>query len=278
MARPSILKTDAGLPPTEKVVVYNEQGKPLEVEVARERPLTIYLDKFEIVTLMTLGAYPELLVLGYLRNQGLVSSLDELVAVEVDWDVEAAAVTTRNRSTDHLPAKLEKRIVTSGCGQGTLFGELLEQIEPVPPHTVRQSAVYELLKNMREFNEIYKRAGGVHGCALCHGPEVLFFCEDVGRHNAVDTIAGYMWLEGITGPDKILYTTGRVTSEMALKAAQMGIPVVLSRSSANAAAVEIARRAGMTIIARAKGRQFLVYHGAENVVYDASPPSTTLNR
>lgn len=271
MARPEILKTDAGQPPTERLQVCNERGELEEVEVARERPLTLYLDKFEIVTLMTLGSHPELLVLGYLKNQGLVSSLDEIVAVEVDWEVEAAAVTTRHRSTDHLPAKLAKRIVTSGCGQGTLFGELLDHVEPVGPYTVRQSVIYELLRNMRDYNEVYKRAGGVHGCALCWGSEVLFFCEDVGRHNAVDTLAGYMWLEGIAGQDKILYTTGRLTSEMVLKAAQMQVPVLISRSSANAAGVEIARRAGMTLIGRAKGRQFLVYHGAENLIYDAIP-------
>ncbi len=270
----NIRMTNAGLAVAIPVIAYDEQGQPQAKEIAAERALTIYLDKYEIVTLMTLGSHPELLTLGYLRNQGLVDRLEEIEAVQVDWEVEAAAVTTYRKQIEHLQSKLVRRTVTTGCGQGTVFGRLQAQLQQIrlPKVTVRQSTVYELLANLRQYNEVYKRAGAVHGCALCRGSEILFFCEDVGRHNAVDTIAGYMWLNSIDGQDKIFYTTGRLTSEMVIKAAQMEIPVLLSRSGITQMGLEMARQAGITLIARAKGHYFLVFNGWENVIYDATPP------
>jgi FdhD protein len=266
--------TDFSLPVAVSVTAYDEQGQACAKEIAAERALTIYLDKQEIVTLMTLGSHPELLVLGYLRNQNLVERLEEIESIQVDWEVEAAAVTTRAQRTEHLREKLAQRTVTTGCGQGTVFGQLKEKLEKirVPQVQVRQSALYALLENLRQYNEVYKRAGAVHGCALASlAGEILFFCEDVGRHNAVDAIAGYMWLNAIEGRDKIFYTTGRLTSEMVIKAAQMEIPVLLSRSGITQMGLDLARQAGIFLIARAKSRHFLVFNGWENLVYDAPP-------
>ncbi len=271
---PKIRMTNAGLAVTATATAYDEHGQAQLKEIAAERALTIYLDKCEIVTLMTLGSHPELLALGYLRNQNLVERLEEIESVQVDWEVEAAAVTTHTRQTGHLWEKLAQRTVTTGCGQGTVFGQLKEKLEKirVPQVKVRQSALYALLENLRQYNEVYKRAGAVHGCALCSlEGDILFFCEDVGRHNAVDAIAGYMWLNAVGGRDKIFYTTGRLTSEMVIKAAQMEIPVLLSRSGLTQMGLDLARQAGITLIARAKGRHFLVFNGWENLVYDAPP-------
>lgn len=269
-----IRMTAAGLAVAVPVTAYDEQGRPCPKEIAVERALTVYLDKYEIVTLMTLGSHPELLTLGYLRNQGLVERIEDIEAVQVDWEVEAAAVTTRTKHTAHLQEKLAQRTVTTGCGQGTVFGQLKQKLEHirVPQVAVCQSTVYALLENLRQYNEVYKRAGAVHGCALCSQKgEILFFCEDVGRHNAVDAIAGYMWLNAIEGRDKIFYTTGRLTSEMVIKAAQMEIPVVLSRSGITQMGLDLARQAGITLIARATGKHFLVYTGWQNLIYDAPP-------
>jgi len=270
---PAPQMTDAGLEAALPVTAYDEHGRPVSRDIAAERPLTLYLDRREIVTLMTLGTQPELLVLGYLRNQGLVRQLSDIAAVQVDWEVEAAAVTTRSGKTDALDEKLHHRVVTTGCGQGTVFGRLqenLRQIRLTPP-PLRQSTLYELLGNLRHHNEVYKQAGAVHGCALCRGSDILFFCEDVGRHNAVDAIAGYMWLQDMEGGDKLFYTTGRLTSEMVIKAAQMGIPALLSRSGVTQMGLEMARRTGMILISRAKGKHFLVYNGHERLIYDARP-------
>lgn len=266
-----IRMTNAGLAVAVPVTAYDEQGRLQTKEIAAERALTVYLDKYEIVTLMTLGSHPELLALGYLRNQGLVERLEDIDAIQVDWEVEAVAVTTHKGRTDHLQEKLAQRTLTTGCGQGTVFGRLKQQLQQirVPKVAVRQSTLYALLENLRQYNEVYKRAGAVHGCALCQSSEILFFCEDVGRHNAVDAIAGYMWLNAIDGRDKIFYTTGRLTSEMVIKAAQMEIPVLLSRSGITQMGLDMARQAGITLIARAKGRYFLVFNGWENVIYDA---------
>ncbi|MCX8048607.1 MAG: formate dehydrogenase accessory sulfurtransferase FdhD [Methylohalobius sp.] len=272
--RCAIQMTCAGLAVTTPVTAYDEHGLPQVKEVAAERALTVYLDKYEIVTLMTLGSHPELLTLGYLRNQGLVERLEDIMAVQVDWEVEAAAVTTRGGQTAYLREKLAQRTVTTGCGQGTVFGQIKQKLEQIflPPVRVRQSTLYALLENLRQYNEVYKRAGAVHGCALCsQAGQILFFCEDVGRHNAVDAIAGHMWLNDIEGRDKIFYTTGRLTSEMVIKAAQMEIPVVLSRSGITQMGLDLARQAGITLIARATGRHFLVYTGWENLIYDAPP-------
>ncbi len=274
MSKPEILMTDAGLASSVPATAYDEYGHRRELSLAAERALTIYLDKQEIVTLMTIGTHPELLTLGYLRNQNLVTNLDSIAAVQVDWEVEAVAVTTTSPNLLQMTEKLSHRTVTTGCGQGTVFGRLQEELEQIQlnPVPVKQSTLYALLANLRHYNEVYKQAGAVHGCALCQAGEILFFCEDVGRHNAVDAIAGYMWLEEIKGHDKIFYTTGRLTSEMVIKAAQMGIPVILSRSGTTQMGLEMARKTGITLISRAKGRHFLVLNGMENLIYDAPPP------
>ena len=264
--------SDAGLAPAQAVFAVDEFGHRRETFIAGERPLTLYLNKRELVTLMTLGGYPELLALGYLKNQGLVNRVEDVVSVQVDWDVEAAAVTTRGEVED-LDAKLAHRTVTTGCGQGTVFGDFMESLDQVRLSRVklRQSAIYALLDALKEHNQVYKQAGAVHGCALCAGSEIRMFVEDVGRHNAVDAIAGHMWLEGIEGQDKIFYTTGRLTSEMVIKVAQMRIPILLSRSGITAMGLDLARKVGVIMVARAKGHHFLVYNGIEDLDFDAPP-------
>ncbi len=268
------LLSDAGLRPVHPATVQDETGATREVHIAGEHPLTLYVDKREVVTLMTLGTHPEALVLGFLRNQGLVGDLGELVSVQVDWEVDAAAVTTVG-GRDDWDAKLAKRTVTSGCGQGTQFGNLMEKIEAIrlPRTQVRQSLLYDLLATLGRENTIYKAAGAVHACALCRGTEVLYFVEDVGRHNALDAIAGRMWLDGVDGGDCILYTTGRVTSEMVIKATQMGVPILLSRSGMTHMGLDLGQRVDMLLVARAKGRHFLVFHGAERIEFDAAGTS-----
>jgi FdhD protein len=270
--------TDAGLRPAHAVTAVDEYGDTREGYVAGERPLTLYLDEREIVTLMTLGTHPELLTLGYLLNQRLVPCLESVEAVTVDWDKEAVYVSSFERVAD-LEIKLKHRTVTSGCGQGTVFGRVGEHLERIrlPQVAIAQSRVYTLLDALSEHNEVYRRAGAVHGCALCGfdaggGPEIELFVEDVGRHNAADAIAGYMWLKGVRGADRLFYTTGRLTSEMVIKVAQMGIPVLLSRSGVTFKGLELARTVGVLIIARAKGRHFLIYNGAERIEFDACPP------
>lgn len=265
--------TDAGIDPTIAVEAVDEFRNVREMHIADERPLTIYVDSYEIVTLMTLGRTPELLTLGYLKNQGIVDDIDEIRSVQVDWEVNAAAVTTWSERDD-WKERLGQRIVTTGCGQGTVYGDILEQIEQVelPEVRLRQSDIYALLKNLARFNDVYKSAGAVHGCALCAGTEVAVFIEDVGRHNAVDAIAGQMWLEGTPGHDKLFYTTGRLTSEMVMKVAQMGIPTLLSRSGITQMGLKLARDFGVTLFSRAKGTHFLVYNGAEHIEFDVSLP------
>jgi len=264
--------TRAGLAPTHPVTAIDEHGAARDARVAGERPLTLYVDKREIVTLMTLGTQPEALALGYLRNQGLIERLTDIKAVQADWEAESVVVTT-HRGITGLEARTARRTVTSGCGQGTVFGNIMEKLEHVklPQTQVRQSLIYGLLRSLNSYNEIYRSAGAVHGCALCRGTEVLMFVEDVGRHNAADAIAGHMWLEDLEGGDKIFYTTGRLTSEMVIKTAQMGIPVLLSRSGVTQMGLDLARRLGVMMIARAKGAHFLVYHRAADIVFDAPP-------
>lgn len=255
---------------TESVRVIDEKGESRVVQVACERPLTIYLNKREIVTLMTLGGDPEALVLGYLRNQGFIRRLDEVLAIQVDWEVESAAVVT-DGEPEGLEEKLQQRTVTSGCGQGTMFGSLMDKLAEVslPKAEVKQSTVYGLLHNLNLHNETYKNAGGVHGCAICEDDQVVAFVEDVGRHNAVDTLAGRMWLDGISEQNKTFYTTGRLTSEMVIKVAQMGIPVLLSRSGVTQMGLGLARELGITMLARAKGKHFLVFSGEDTLELDA---------
>jgi len=274
-SRPLPQMTRAGLDAAAPVKMVDENGQPRDGFVAAERALTVYLDKREVVTLMTLGTQPELLVLGWLRNQRLVPDISAVRAIQVDWETESAVITTRD-GVDDLDARLGKRTVTTGCGQGTMFGSLMDDLERIrlPAVTLRQSLIYELLNTLGEHNAVYRQAGAVHGCALCQGSTLLHFVEDVGRHNAVDAIAGQMWLNGTHGHDKIFYTTGRLTSEMVIKVAQMGIPVLLSRSGVTQMGLDLARRTGVTLIARAKGRHFLVYNGAERIEFDAIPPQS----
>ncbi len=265
--------TQAGLEPTLAVEAIDEYQNTRELHIADERPLTIYIDSYEIVTLMTLGTQPELLALGYVRNQGLITDIREIKSVQVDWDVNAVAITTF-ADRDDWKEKLGPRIVTTGCGQGTVFGDVMSQLEQVKikPVTVKQSALYALLKNLSVYNDVYKNAGAVHGCALCKGIEPVVFIEDVGRHNAVDAIAGKMWMEGIEGADKIFYTTGRLTSEMVIKVAQMNIPVLLSRSGITQMGLSLARELSITLLSRAKNKHFLVYHGKEGIEFDVELP------
>ena len=262
----------AGLAPTHAVVAVDEYGATRDMHVAGEQPLALYVDKKEIVTLMTLGTQPEALALGYLRNQGLIERIEDIKSVHADWETEAVVVTTFRGISD-LDKRTARRTVTSGCGQGTVFGNMLEKLErtKLPPVQLNQSTIYGLLHSLNDYNEIYRSAGAVHGCALCRGTDVLIFIEDVGRHNAADAISGHMWLERLDGGDKIFYTTGRLTSEMVIKTAQMGIAVLLSRSGVTQMGLDLARRLGVTIIARAKGKHFLVYNGADTIAFDARP-------
>ena len=261
--------TRAGLKPTRAVLATDEYQNTRELQIAEERPLTLYLDSYEIVTLMTLGTQPEWLALGYVKNQGLISDIREIKSVQVDWDVNAAAITTF-AGRDDWQEKLGPRIVTTGCGQGTVFGDIKEQLENIEirPLTIRQSRLYALLKSLSAHNAVYKSAGAVHGCALCQDTETLLFIEDVGRHNAVDAIAGRLWLESISGADKLFYTTGRLTSEMVIKVAQMRIPALLSRSGITQMGLELARDMNITLLARARNKHFLIYHGRENIEFD----------
>jgi FdhD protein len=269
--------SDAGLRPSHEVVAVDEYGQPRSGFVAGERALTLFLDDREIVTLMTLGTHPEMLTLGYLLNQRLVPCLESVDSVQVDWDKAEVRIETFERISD-LEEKLRHRTVTTGCGQGTVFGRIGEQIEKLrlPRRQIRQSLIYSLLAQINNFNEVYKRAGGVHGCALCSceseaASEIHLFVEDVGRHNAADAIGGFMWLNDIDGTDKWFYTTGRLTSEMVIKVAQMQIPILLSRSGVTYRALELAQTIGVVLIARAKGRHFLVYNGADQISFDAIP-------
>jgi FdhD protein len=268
--RPAL--TQAGLSPTHPVTVVDEYGAPREVFVAGESPLTVYVDGREIVTLMTLGTHPEALALGYLRTQRFVETLEEIRSVEVNWETESVHIHTHH-GVEGWDEKLKRRTVTTGCGQGTVFSCTLDKLYDVrlPAVALRQSTVYRLLDTIRNDNEIYKRAGAVHGCALCQDARSLLFVEDVGRHNAADAIAGYMWLDHLDGGDKIFYTTGRLTSEIVMKVAMMGIPILLSRSGVTQMGLELAQELGVTMIARAKGQHFLVYTGRDQVIFDAPP-------
>jgi FdhD protein len=266
------LLTNAARPSTFTVRAVDETGAARDTPIAGEHPLTLYVDKQELLTLMTLGAAPEALALGYLRNQRLIDRIEDIVSVQVDWDVNAVVIATRNGLAD-LEAKTAKRTKTSGCGQGTMFGDLMEEIDAVrlpAGATLSRATLYALLDRVRLHETIYKQAGAVHGCALAtnepEASEILMFVEDVGRHNAVDAIAGQMWLDRIDGGDKIFYTTGRLTSEMVIKAAQMGIPFLVSRSGLTQMGFEIAQKVGMTMLGRATGRHYLLFAGAERFI------------
>ena len=257
--------TQAARPATITIAAVNERGEVVPTPIAGEHPLTLYLDKREIVTLMTLGGAPEALAIGYLRNQRLVERLEDIAAVQVDWETDSVAVTT-TRSAGDLDARMGRRTVTTGCGQGTVFSDLMDELEHITlPAGARldEATLYGLLDAVRHHESIYKQAGAVHGCALARGTEILMFVEDVGRHNAVDAIAGQMWLDGLDGGDKVFYTTGRLTSEMVIKTAQMGIPFLVSRSGLTQMGYDLASRLGLTMIGRAQGRHYLLFTGAE---------------
>ena len=260
-------------PPTSEINVFDEYENERTFPITGELPLTIYVDKKEIVTLMTLGHYPEALVIGYLRNQGIIDHINQLKSVHVDWSVNTAAVTTNGLDFSKVDNKLEHKIVTSGCGQGTTFGGVMDDLRDnkIKMKTTKQSTIYHLLKLLHDKNEIYRRSGAVHGCALCDDDKILDFVEDVGRHNAVDAIAGHMWLNNIEGEGKIFYTTGRLTSEMVIKVAQMNISTLLSRSGITEMGLNVAKDTQVTLLGRAKGKHFLIYNGKENIVFDAMP-------
>ncbi|HEY7742269.1 MAG TPA: formate dehydrogenase accessory sulfurtransferase FdhD [Burkholderiales bacterium] len=265
--------THAGRPLTFEVEAVNERGERLPTPIAGEHPLTLFLDNREIVTLMTLGQAPEALTIGYLRNQRLVGSIEEIAAVQVDWETDAVAVTTR-KGVKGLRERLKKRTVTTGCGQGTVFGDLMEEIDSIELRNdvkLTEETLYGLLDAVRHRETIYKSAGAVHGCALAEGAEILYFVEDVGRHNAVDAIAGQMWLDRVDGSDKIFYTTGRLTSEMVIKAAQMRIPFLVSRSGLTEMGHQIASRVGITMIGRAVTKHYLLFTGKHRFVKTVMP-------
>ena len=256
-----------------EIQVMDEYGERRSIHIPAERPLTVFVDKRELVTLMTLGECPELLVLGYLRNQRLIGAVQEVESVTVDWDVAAAAVRTHAGVAD-IAAKTAHRVVTTGCGQGTVFGDVMAQIDSVQlpdarSARIRQCTIHRMLEQMRQPDSIHRKAGSVHGCALFRGAELLMFVEDVGRHNAIDTIAGWMFMHGVDGVDKAFYTTGRLTSEMVMKAAQLGVPIIVSRNGVTAMGHEMASRLGMTLFGRASNRHFLCYTGAER--FDSEP-------
>jgi len=256
-----------------EIEILDEYGARRSIHIPAERPLTVFVDKRELVTLMTLGACPELLVLGYLHNQRLIVRVQEVESITVDWDVGAAAVRTRHGLED-MAAKTAHRVVTTGCGQGTVFGDAMSQLDTISlpdaqAARIRQSTLHRMLETMRQQESIHRKAGSVHGCALFRGGEMLMFVEDVGRHNAIDTIAGWMAMHGVAGGDKAFYTTGRLTSEMVMKAAQLGVPIIVSRNGVTAMGHELASRLGMTLFGRAANRHFLCYTGAER--FDSEP-------
>ena len=265
--------TSSKRPPTTKIDVVDEYQNERSFPITGELPMTIYLDKKEIVTLMTLGHYPEALVIGYLRNQGIIQNISQLKSVHVDWSVNSAAVTTNGLDLTKVENKLKHQVVTSGCGQGTTFGGIMDDLKQkkVNKKTTKQSTIYHLLKLLHDKNEIYRKSGAVHGCALCDDSKILDFVEDVGRHNAVDAIAGHMWLNNIDGKGKIFYTTGRLTSEMVIKVAQMNISILLSRSGITEMGLNVAKETDVTLLGRAKGKHFLVYNGKQNINFDAVP-------
>lgn len=273
--------TQARAPLTREVEVMNEHGQREVISIPAERDLTVYVDKRELVTLMTLGAHPEWLVLGYLLNQRLIASIDEIESVTVDWDVNAASVKTRH-GIDRIEERTSKRVVTTGCGQGSVFGNLMDEIDSIqlPAEAgLKQSELYAIVNAIRLKESTYKSAGSVHACALFCGEELQLFVEDVGRHNAVDTIAGWMSLQSLLpSGEKIFYTTGRLTSEMVIKSAQMGVAVVVSRSGITQMGLDVAQRVGLCAIGRATNKHFLCYANPQRLELDAVPAAAPIAR
>jgi FdhD protein len=281
--------TKATISSTVEIQAVNEKGETIDVQISGEHPLTLYFDKREILTLMTLGAQPEALALGWLRNQKLVNSPNEIAAIHVDWETESVAVTSKQLQETGVSiwenteksSVFNKKTTTSGCGQGTVFGDLMTQIDTTTlshAYPLSDEVLYVLMDKVRKYESIYKQAGAVHGCALCSNSgdnrgDILLFVEDVGRHNAVDTIAGQMWLQGLEGADKIFYTTGRLTSEMVIKCALMGIPTLVSRSGLTQMGYEIAQKLNMTMLGRCQGKHYLLYTGFERFHQQPSTPT-----
>ena len=275
MALPhKIQMSNASVPLVHEVEILDEAGRLKTTHVPGERPLTIYLDKREVVTLMTLGSSPEALVLGYLRNQRLVESIDDIESIQVDWETDSAAVKTR-RSTVDIDALTSKRVVTTGCGQGTMFGGLMEdmaQIRLPDGPKLNQEAIGELVDAIRMHDTIYKKSGSVHACAVFERSgeghvRLLYFIEDVGRHNAVDSISGLMWLNNKPGRDLVFFTTGRLTSEMVIKGVQMEIPFLLTRSGVTLMGLELARKTNLTLLSRCSGKHFEIFNAPERVIF-----------
>jgi FdhD protein len=263
--------TQASAPLTQEIAATDEHGDRRTIAIPAERDLTLYVDKRELVTLMTLGAHAEWLVLGYLRNQRLVQSIEEIESVTVDWDVSSAAVNTR-AGIDRIEERTARRVVTTGCGQGSVFGALMEDVEALtlPEAAITQAHLYGIVNAIRLQESTYKSAGSVHGCALFRGQEMLLFVEDVGRHNAIDTIAGWMWMNPASAAASaqaphVFYTTGRLTSEMVIKSAQMGVAIVVSRSGITQMGHAIAHRLGLCAIGRATNRHFLCYSAPQRL-------------
>ena len=271
--RQSLLLPDPDDPTlTQPVTGIDQEGREVEAAIVHERPLTLFLNGQEIVTMMTIGDHPDYLALGYLINQNMLRPDDVVTAVEHDEELELVVVRTA-RVTD-FEAKLQKKVRTSGCAQGTAFGDLMEKFDQVrlpPEAVVRTSWLYSLMRQINTIPSLYLKAGAIHGCALCEADRVLVYMEDVGRHNAVDKIAGYMHRHGLGPEGAIFYTTGRLTSEMVIKTVQMGIPILVSRSGFTAWGVDLARQAGLTLIGRARGRRFVALAGEERIDFDLAP-------
>src|SRR6266699_4611111 len=253
---------------TERVTGIDQTGAPIETRVTVERALTIFLNAQEIVTAMTINDYPEYLAIGYLLNQNMLKPDD--VVTSVDYDEDLAVVVVRTKRKTNYEKKLKKKVQTSGCAQGTVFGDLMEALESIvlPATELRTSWLYALTQKINTPPSLYLEAGAIHGCVLAHEDKPLVYMEDVGRHNAVDKIAGYMFRHGVPGHDKIFYTTGRLTSEMVIKTVRMGIPILVSRSGFTAWGVELARKAGLTLIGRARGKRFVALAGEDRIVFD----------
>ncbi len=248
----------------------DQDGKPVAVDVVTERALTLFLNGREIVTMMTIGDYPDLLAVGFLINQGMLAADDQISAIEYDEDL--AAVVVRTERETNFEDKLKKKVQTSGCAQGTVFGDLMDELEGITLEKsakIKTSWLYQLTKTINTTPSLYLKAGAIHGCVLCEREQPIVYMEDVGRHNAIDKIAGYMFLNSIAPENKIFYTTGRLTSEMVIKCVKMRIPILVSRSGFTAWGVELARNAGLTLIGRARGKRFVALAGSERIIFDA---------
>ncbi len=268
--------SQAHAPLTQEVHVVNEKGERSIMPIPAERDLTVYVDKRELVTLMTLGAHPELLVLGYLLNQRLVDAAQHIESITVDWEVNASAVKTRT-GIDRIEERTAKKVVTTGCGQGSVFGGLMDEIDQIslPRAQLKQEQLYGITEAIRQQETTYKSAGSVHGCALFHGIDMLMFVEDVGRHNAIDTLAGWMAMRGLSSKEcanierpYVFYTTGRLTSEMVIKSAQMGIAIVISRSGITQMGYNIAQQLGLCTTGRAINKHFVAYTALQRFELD----------